>query len=71
MIQYEEDDNSQEIAISNVADWMKFNTPREQTSTDLFKVSGEDLTKISGLSPAFRRKMSRGITKAIPGYRRN
>ena len=39
MIQYEEDDNSQEIAISNVADWMKFNTPRQETSTDLFKVS--------------------------------
>ena len=55
----EEDDNSQEIAISNVADWMKFNTLKEETSTDLFKVSGEDLTKISGLSPAFRRKMNR------------
>jgi len=67
MIKYEEDDNSQEIAISNVADWMKFNTPREQTSTDLFKVSGEDLTKISGLSPAFRRKMSRELQKRFQG----
>ena len=67
MIQYEEDNNSQEIAISNVADWMKFNTPREQTSTDLFKVSGEDLTKISGLSPAFRRKMSRELQKRFQG----
>ena len=67
MIQYEEDDNSQEIAISNVADWMKFNTPREQTSTDLFKVSGEDLTKISGLSPAFRRKISRELQKRFQG----
>ena len=67
MIQYEEDNDSQEIAISNVADWMKFNTPREQTSTDLFKVSGEDLTKISGLSPAFRRKMSRELQKRFQG----
>ena len=67
MIQYEEDDNSQEIAISNVADWMKFNTPRQETSTDLFKVSGEDLTKISGLSPAFRRKMSRELQKRFQG----
>ncbi len=67
MIKYEEDDNSQEIAISNVADWMKFNTPKEQTSTDLFKVSGEDLTKISGLSPAFRRKISRELQKRFQG----
>ena len=67
MIKYEEDDNSQEIAISNVADWMKFNTPREQTSTDLFKVSGEDLTKISGLSPAFRRKIGRELQKRFQG----
>ncbi len=67
MIKYEEDDNSQEIAISNVADWMKFNTPRQETSTDLFKVSGEDLTKISGLSPAFRRKISRELQKRFQG----
>ncbi|NDB85294.1 MAG: hypothetical protein EB127_21720, partial [Alphaproteobacteria bacterium] len=67
MIQYEEDDNSQEIAISNVADWMKFNTPSQETSTDLFKISGEDLTKISGLSPAFRRKMNRDLQKRFQG----
>ena len=67
MIKYEEDDNSQEIAISNVADWMKFNTPRQETSTDLFKVNGEELTKISGLSPAFRRKMSRELQKRFQG----
>ena len=67
MIKYEEDDSSQEIAISNVADWMKFNTPRQETSTDLFKVNGEELTKISGLSPAFRRKMSRELQKRFQG----
>ena len=67
MIQYEEDNNSQEIAISNMADWMKFNTLKEETSTDLFKVSGEDLTKISGLSPAFRRKMGRELQKRFQG----
>ena len=67
MIQYEEDDNSQEIAISNVADWMKFNTPSQETSTDLFKISGEDLTKVSGLSPAFRRKMNRDLQKRFQG----
>ncbi len=67
MTKYVEDDDSQDIVVSNVADWMKFNTPREETSTDLFKVSGEELTKISGLSPAFRRKMNRDLQKRFQG----
>ena len=67
MTKFVEDDDSQDIVVSNVADWMKFNTPREETSTDLFKVSGEDLSKISGLSPAFRRKMNRDLQKRFQG----
>ena len=67
MTKYVEDDDSQDIVVSNVADWMKFNTPREETTTDLFKVSGEELTKISGLSPAFRRKMNRDLQKRFQG----
>ncbi len=45
MIRYEEDNDSQDIAISNVADWMKFNTPVESKTTDPFKISGEDSGK--------------------------
>ena len=67
MTKYVEDDDSQDIVVSNVADWMKFNTTREETSTDLFKVSGEELTKISGLSPAFRRKINRDLQKRFQG----
>jgi PBSX family phage portal protein len=67
MTKFVEDDDSQDIVVSNVADWMKFNTPREETTTDLFKVSGDDLTKISGLSPAFRRKMNRDLQKRFQG----
>ena len=67
MTKFVEDDDSQDIVVSNVADWMKFNTPREETSTDLFKVSGEELSKISGLSPAFRRKMNRDLQKRFQG----
>ena len=67
MTKFVEDDDSQDIVVSNVADWMKFNTPREETTTDLFKVSGEDLTKISGFSPAFRRKMNRDLQKRFQG----
>ena len=62
-----EGDDSQEISVSNLDDWMKFNSPVEKISTDLFKVSGEDLSKISGLSPAFRRKMSRELQKRFQG----
>jgi hypothetical protein len=29
---YEEDEDSQDISISNVADWMKFNTPTDTKS---------------------------------------
>ena len=62
-----EGDDSQEISVSNLDDWMKFNSPVEKISTDLFKVSGEDLSKISGLSPAFRRKISRDLQKRFVG----
>ena len=67
MIRYEEDNDSQDIAISNVADWMKFNTPVESKTTDPFKISGEDLTKVSGLGASFRRKMNRDLQKRFQG----
>lgn len=67
MIQYEEDNDSQDIAISNVADWMKFNTPTQATSNDPFKIEGEDLTKVSGLGATFRRKLNRDLQKRFQG----
>ena len=67
MIRYEEDNDSQDIAISNVADWMKFNTPVESKTTDPFKISGEDLTKVAGLGASFRRKMNRDLQKRFQG----
>ena len=67
MIRYEEDNDSQDIAISNVADWMKFNTPTQSTSNDPFKIEGEELTKVSGLGASFRRKMNRDLQKRFQG----
>jgi len=67
MIKYEEDDNSQDISISNVADWMKFNTPTQSTSNDPFKIEGEELSKVSGLGASFRRKMNRDLQKRFQG----
>jgi PBSX family phage portal protein len=62
-----EDTDSQEIEISNAVDWVKFNTPVVQKTNDPFQVEGEDLTKIAGLSPAFRRKMNRDLQKRFTG----
>jgi len=62
-----QDDNTEEIQISNAADWVKFNTPTAQKTNDPFKVEGEDLVKVSGLSPAVRRKMNRDLQKRFTG----
>jgi hypothetical protein len=57
-MQFMEDDDSADISISNMADWMKFNTPTQSTSNDPFKIEGEELSKVSGLGATFRRKMN-------------
>ncbi len=67
MIQYEEDSNSSNIEISNVADWMRFNNSITEKSNDPFSVEGEEILKISGLGPAIRRKASRDIQKKFVG----
>jgi len=48
-----QDDSTEDIQISNAADWVKFNTPTTQKTNDPFKIEGEDLVKVSGLSPIF------------------
>jgi len=63
----EESDDSNAIEVSNVADWMRFNTPVEAKSEDPFKISGDDLSKVSGLGPSFRRKMNRDLQKRFSG----
>ena len=67
MIEYEDDASGQDIEISNTTDWVKFNTISDQTSNDPFKIEGEDLAKVSGLSATFRRKMNRDIQKSFTG----
>ena len=66
-MEFIEDDNTQNIEVSNVADWMKFNTIADVKTNDPFKIQEEDLKKVRGLSPAFRRKMSREFSKAFTG----
>ena len=67
MIEYEQDSDSSNIEISNVADWMRFNNSITEKSNDPFSVEGEEILKISGLSPAIRRKASRDIQKKFVG----
>ncbi|NBO79619.1 MAG: hypothetical protein EBV27_08370, partial [Actinobacteria bacterium] len=67
MIQYEEDTPNQDVEISNVADWMKFNSPSINNNQDPFSIEGEDILKLSGLSPAVRRRVSRDIQKKFTG----
>ena len=62
-----EENESQNIEISNTSDWVKFNSPVIQKSNDPFDIEGEELQKISGLSPAFRRKMNRELQKRFVG----
>ena len=62
-----EDNSAEDIQISNVTDWVKFNAPSIQKTNDPFKIEGEDLVKMSGLSPAFRRKMNRDLQKRFTG----
>jgi PBSX family phage portal protein len=63
------DDNdtfSNEVSISNSSDLFSFSQP-VVIETDPFKIEGEDLKKVIGLSPAFRRKMSRDLQKSFTG----
>jgi len=62
-----EDNSAEDIQISTATDWVKFNSPVIQKTNDPFRIEGEDLVKMSGLSPAFRRKMSRDLQKRFVG----
>jgi len=62
----EEDTFSNEVSVSNSSDMFSFSQP-VVIETDPFKVSGDDLKKINGLSPTFRRKMSREFQKRFSG----
>lgn len=67
MIEFEEnDDNSSDIQISNALDWA-LKTSAPVTDSDPFNISGDELKKISGLSPAFRRKLGRELSKRFEG----
>jgi len=55
-----------DINISNESDWIKFNN-KTIVENDPFNIEGAELKKINGLSPTFRRKISRDIEKRFVG----
>jgi PBSX family phage portal protein len=61
----EEIETNNDIQLSNVADWFSFK--KEAEHTDLFNIDLEEIKKLHGLSPAFRRKVSREFSKAFTG----
>jgi len=66
-MEFIDDNGSQQIELSNVSDWMKFNNPIDKVTEDPFKIEGEELSKITGLGTAFRRKMGREFSKRFQG----
>ena len=61
----EENDTTQNIELSNVADWFSFKKQAEHD--DAFAIDLEEIKKLHGLSPAFRRKVGREFTKSFTG----
>ncbi len=66
MITFEDDSNSQNmIDITNTSDWLSFK--KEEKINDPFAVGIEELKKVKGLGPTFRRKVNRDFAKALTG----
>ncbi len=64
----EDNDSDNLIEISNNADWFKFGKASTDTvSNDPFKIGIEDIKKVRGLGPSFRRKLSREFSKSFTG----
>ena len=61
----EQEDSSNVVEISNSADWITFK--KESEHEDPFMVEAEELRKVKGLSPAFRRKVGRDLQKSFTG----
>jgi PBSX family phage portal protein len=66
---YEEDSDviDNDVRVSTYADMVRFSKAQEVTTTDPFSVDAEELKKFSGMSPAFRRKLGRELSKAFTG----
>jgi PBSX family phage portal protein len=67
MTQFIEDDasSSNQIELSNAADWFQFK--KEKEHFDPFAIELEEIKKLRGLGPTFKRKVNRDFAKAFDG----
>lgn len=61
----DEESSTAEIQLTNVSDWFSFK--KEKEHFDPFAVELEELKKVRGLGPAFKRKINRDFSKAFDG----
>ena len=61
------EDEDSSVQISTASDLSRFANVYVEKTTDEFKMQGDDLRKLNGLSPAFKRKMTRDMQKMFVG----
>ena len=61
----DDEESSSTIDISNSADWFMFK--KEKEHIDPFNIGLEEIKKVRGLGPTFKRKINRDFTKAFEG----
>jgi len=65
-MEYMDEDDSQDVVISNSSDWT-LPSSKDIKSNDPFKAEGDALLKIQGLGTAMRRKIHRTLEKRFTG----
>jgi PBSX family phage portal protein len=61
----DDEESSNTIDVSNAADWFMFK--KEKEHIDPFNIGVEEIKKVRGLGPSFKRKINRDFTKAFEG----
>jgi PBSX family phage portal protein len=66
-VQDSDSESTDRIEISSASDLFRLKKDPEMDPSDPFMMQEDSLKKVSGLSPAFRRKMGRELSKAFTG----
>jgi len=65
-VEFLDDDNADSVInISNTADW--FSLKKDEVNNDPFAAGLDELKKVRGLGPSFKRKVSREFSKSFSG----
>jgi hypothetical protein len=66
-VQDSDSESTDRIEISSASDLFRLKKDLDMDPSDPFTMQEDSLKKVSGLSPAFRRKMGRELSKAFTG----